>query len=109
MMVTWQSYSVSFSFLLPGVSLTDPMTHMACVNNESTLWQVPPPPPSCAGVALLIAVAQLLIAGFEDQAPQLVFCDPSGIFTWYKAKAINSGNVGAHTNIGSCRSPSART
>ncbi|KAG5183929.1 proteasome subunit alpha [Tribonema minus] len=41
----------------------------------------------------------LLIAGFDDQGPQLFFSDPSGMFTRYKAKAIGSGSEGAQTNL----------
>lgn len=41
----------------------------------------------------------LLMAGFDDQGPQLFFSDPSGMFVQYKAKAIGSGSEGAQTNL----------
>lgn len=41
----------------------------------------------------------LIIAGCDEDGPQLYHADPSGTFTQYKAKAIGSGAEGAQTSI----------
>uniref|UniRef100_A0A7S2FHY0 Proteasome subunit alpha type n=1 Tax=Octactis speculum TaxID=3111310 RepID=A0A7S2FHY0_9STRA len=41
----------------------------------------------------------LLIAGCDDLGPKLYFCDPSGTYVEYKAKAIGSGSEGAQTTL----------
>ena len=46
----------------------------------------------CHGVALLVA-------GYDDDGPQLYYADPSGTFALYKAKAMGSGGEGAQSNL----------
>jgi len=41
----------------------------------------------------------LLIAGCDENGPQLFHADPSGTFTKYQAKAIGSGSEGAQTEL----------
>jgi len=41
----------------------------------------------------------LLIAGVDDTGPKLYFCDPSGTYVEYKAKAIGSGSEGAQNTL----------
>merc|ERR1712070_857510 len=41
----------------------------------------------------------LLIAGCDDTGPKLYFCDPSGTYVEYKAKAIGSGSQGAQQSL----------
>lgn len=41
----------------------------------------------------------LLLAGVDDTGPKLFFCDPSGTYVEYKAKAIGSGSEGAQTQL----------
>ena len=41
----------------------------------------------------------LLIAGVDDTGPKLFFCDPSGTYVEYKAKAIGSGSEGAQSAL----------
>jgi len=41
----------------------------------------------------------LLVAGFDDTGPKLYFCDPSGTYVEYKAKAIGSGSQGAQQSL----------
>jgi 20S proteasome subunit alpha 5 len=41
----------------------------------------------------------LLIAGIDENGPQLFHADPSGTFTKYQAKAIGSGSEGAQTEL----------
>ncbi|OUM69882.1 hypothetical protein PIROE2DRAFT_52888 [Piromyces sp. E2] len=41
----------------------------------------------------------LLIAGVDENGPQLFHADPSGTFTKYQAKAIGSGSEGAQTEL----------
>ena len=41
----------------------------------------------------------LLIAGVDENGPQLYHADPSGTFMRYDAKAIGSGSEGAQTEL----------
>ena len=41
----------------------------------------------------------LLLAGCDDTGPKLFFCDPSGTYVEYKAKAIGSGSEGAQQQL----------
>ena len=41
----------------------------------------------------------LLIAGYDDNGPQLYFSDPSGTYAQYKAKAIGAGSEGAQSTL----------
>eukprot|EP00128_Syssomonas_multiformis_P011290 Colp12_sorted_trinity150504_noHs@33616 len=41
----------------------------------------------------------LLIAGYDENGPQLFHCDPSGTYYQYDAKAIGSGSEGAQTAL----------
>lgn len=41
----------------------------------------------------------LLIAGFDEQGPQLFHAEPSGTFYRYDAKAIGSGSEGAQAEL----------
>jgi len=41
----------------------------------------------------------LLVAGYDDDGPQLYYADPSGTFALYKAKAMGSGGEGAQSNL----------
>ncbi|KAJ3392731.1 proteasome component pup2 [Lobulomyces angularis] len=41
----------------------------------------------------------LLIAGVDENGPQLYHADPSGTYTQYDAKAIGSGSEGAQTEL----------
>jgi len=41
----------------------------------------------------------LLVAGHDDTGPKLFFCDPSGTYVEYKAKAIGSGSEGAQSQL----------
>jgi hypothetical protein len=41
----------------------------------------------------------LLLAGCDDLGPKLFFCDPSGTYVEYKAKAIGSGSEGAQAQL----------
>ena len=41
----------------------------------------------------------LLVASFDDTGPKLYFCDPSGTYVEYKAKAIGSGSQGAQQSL----------
>jgi 20S proteasome subunit alpha 5 len=41
----------------------------------------------------------LLLAGYDEEGPQLFHSDPSGTYTRYKAKAIGSGAEGAQTSL----------
>ena len=41
----------------------------------------------------------LLIAGYDEDGPQLYYADPSGTFALYKAKAMGSGGEGAQSNL----------
>lgn len=41
----------------------------------------------------------LLIAGVDDTGAKLFFCDPSGTYVEYKAKAIGSGSEGAQQQL----------
>ena len=41
----------------------------------------------------------LLIAGVDDTGPKLFFCDPSGTYVEYKAKAIGSGQESAQSSL----------
>ena len=41
----------------------------------------------------------LLLAGCDEDGPQLFHSDPSGTYTKYKAKAIGSGSEGAQTSL----------
>ncbi|RKP08216.1 nucleophile aminohydrolase [Thamnocephalis sphaerospora] len=41
----------------------------------------------------------LLIAGFDENGPQLYHADPSGTYIRYDAKAIGSGSEGAQTEL----------
>merc|ERR1719231_1142093 len=41
----------------------------------------------------------LLVAGCDDTGPKLFFCDPSGTYVEYKAKAIGSGSEGAQSQL----------
>ena len=40
-----------------------------------------------------------MIAGCDKHGPRLFFCDPSGTFLQYKAKAIGSGSEGAQSSL----------
>ncbi|KAI9293787.1 20S proteasome subunit alpha V [Neoconidiobolus thromboides FSU 785] len=40
-----------------------------------------------------------LIAGVDEVGPQLYYCDPSGTFSRYSAKAIGSGSEGAQSEL----------
>ena len=64
------------------------------------------------GVALLIAgcddlvklrcevsIKSLKLSDCTLQGPKLYFCDPSGTYVEYKAKAIGSGSEGAQTTL----------
>ena len=41
----------------------------------------------------------LLVAGFDENGPQLYFSDPSGNYLQYKAKAIGAGSEGAQSTL----------
>jgi 20S proteasome subunit alpha 5 len=41
----------------------------------------------------------LLLAGHDDTGAHLFFCDPSGTYVEYKAKAIGSGSEGAQAQL----------
>ena len=41
----------------------------------------------------------LLIAGFDEDGPQLFHAEPSGTFYRYDAKAIGSGSEGAQAEL----------
>ncbi|KXN71684.1 proteasome subunit alpha, partial [Conidiobolus coronatus NRRL 28638] len=41
----------------------------------------------------------LLVAGIDENGPQLYYADPSGAFFAFKAKAIGSGSEGAQTEL----------
>jgi 20S proteasome subunit alpha 5 len=41
----------------------------------------------------------LLLAGCDDTGAKLFFCDPSGTYVEFKAKAIGSGSEGAQTQL----------
>ena len=41
----------------------------------------------------------LLLAGVDETGPKLFFCDPSGTYVEYKAKAIGSGSESAQTQL----------
>lgn len=41
----------------------------------------------------------LLIAGYDENGPQLYYADPSGTFARYSAKAIGSGSEGAQAEL----------
>lgn len=41
----------------------------------------------------------LLIAGFDEDGPQLYHAEPSGTFYRYDAKAIGSGSEGAQAEL----------
>ena len=41
----------------------------------------------------------LLVAGYDDDGPQLYYADPSGTFALYKAKAMGSGGEGAQSTL----------
>mmetsp|Transcript_8553 Transcript_8553/g.11146 ORF Transcript_8553/g.11146 Transcript_8553/m.11146 type:complete len:182 (+) Transcript_8553:250-795(+) len=41
----------------------------------------------------------LLLAGCDDTGPKLFFCDPSGTYVEFKAKAIGSGSEGAQSQL----------
>lgn len=41
----------------------------------------------------------LLLAGLDEKGPQLFFCDPSGTFLQYNAKAIGQGSEGAQSTL----------
>ena len=48
---------------------------------------------------LAIPGVALLLAGCDEDGPQLFHSDPSGTYTKYKAKAIGSGSEGAQTSL----------
>eukprot|EP01042_Synura_sphagnicola_P003603 gene3603-4484_t len=41
----------------------------------------------------------LLVAGYDENGPQLYFSDPSGNYLQYKAKAIGAGSEGAQSTL----------
>ena len=50
----------------------------------------------------------LLLAGYDEEGPQLFHSDPSGTYTAYQAKAIGSGAEGAQTALQALQRQEAR-
>ena len=44
-------------------------------------------------------LACIAFLGVDDTGPKLFFCDPSGTYVEYKAKAIGSGSEGAQQQL----------
>merc|ERR1711879_806999 len=89
--VTAQNHTFTYDEPIKVESVTQSIGDLAMRFGESTADEE-------AKMSRPFGVA-LLIAGVDENGPQLYHADPSGTFIQYDAKAIGSGSEGAQTSL----------